>query len=79
MPFPTSAADRIGYLKGLHVQWTTELQQLVSVHPERACHLAEALDDLETLIRTLETETESDRRPLPATHVIRFEDPLVRS
>lgn len=73
----STAAERIGYLKGLHVQWTTELQQLVSVHPERALHLAEALDDLNTLIRTLETET-TDRRPLIASHIIRFGEPLVR-
>ena len=75
----SSAADRIGYLKGLHVEWATELQHLMSVHPDRALHLAEALDDLQSLIRTLETENQTDRCPLPGVHIIRFEEPLVRS
>ena len=75
----SSAGDRIGYLKGLHMEWTTELQHLMSVHPDRALHLAEALDDLQTLIRALEAETQTDRCPPPGSHIIPFEEPLVRS
>jgi hypothetical protein len=58
----TSAADRIGYLKSLQGQWATELQQLARVHPERALHLAEALDDLKTVIGCLEAESRTERR-----------------
>lgn len=76
MPSMPSTKDRIGYLQGLHVQWTTELQHLMSVHPDRAVHLAEALDDLETLIRSLEDETLTNRRPLPGAHSIRIEEPV---
>ena len=63
MPSITSVADRISYLKGLHVQWTTQLQQLVSVDPDRALHLAEALDDLKILIGVLERESLLTRPP----------------
>lgn len=47
-------ADHVTCLKALHDKWTAERQQLVTVDPERAFHLTEALDDLMTLIRDVE-------------------------
>lgn len=37
-------------LRGLRQKWTKELQRLIVSDPERAQHLAEALDDLAILI-----------------------------
>jgi hypothetical protein len=54
MPASSFDADRIACLKRLHVQWTTELQHLNGVERERAFHLAEAIQDLNTVISNLE-------------------------
>jgi hypothetical protein len=43
-------ADRLACLEALRDKWTKELQQLVMCDPERAQHLAEALDDLAILM-----------------------------
>lgn len=43
-------ADRLACLKALRDKWTNELQHLVMSDPERAQHLAEALDDLAILM-----------------------------
>ena len=50
---------RIQQLEDLKRRWTADLQPLLSVDPERALHLVEALDDLARLIRRLEQERQS--------------------
>jgi hypothetical protein len=72
-------ADWIEYLKGLHVRWTTELEHVVSVDPERALHLAEALDDLKRMIGDLEIECSTKPRNSDALRIARHDDfPLYR-
>ncbi len=46
--------DYIAHLRSLHARWTLELQEAERANPERARHLAEALDDLERLMSRLE-------------------------
>jgi hypothetical protein len=56
-------AQRIAHLKSLHERWKAELEQTVATNPEVAFHSAEALQDLEGLIRTLESQAAKDARP----------------
>jgi hypothetical protein len=53
-------AHRVRHLETLHEKWTAELEQLPS--PSEHAHLAEALDDLQTLIRRLKLESQADDR-----------------
>jgi hypothetical protein len=46
--------DYIAHLRSLHARWTRELREAETANPERARHLAEALDDLERLTGRLE-------------------------
>ena len=61
MPVETYTGARIRHLKALKERWNADLQPLVRDHPEKACHLLEALDDLQTMIGRLEGLTSDDR------------------
>lgn len=65
MPAILSNSDRIGALKRLRVQWTTELQQLAATPPDLTLHWAEALADLDVLIARLEL-SRADEPPASA-------------
>ena len=54
MPVETYTGSRIRHLKALKQKWTADLESLVRDHPEKACHVLEALDDLQTMIGRLE-------------------------
>jgi hypothetical protein len=70
----SSDTDRIRYLKCLRVQWTTELQHLEDIDLDRAFHLAEAIQDLSTVIRDLETPGPS-QPPIGSTAAVHQTDP----
>jgi hypothetical protein len=51
-----SLAQRIAQLKSLHKRWTAVLERLAATYPEVTFHLAQSLQDLEDIIRTLERQ-----------------------
>ena len=51
-----AVTERVAALKRLYAAWETELEQIAAHDPERARHHAEALLDLQNLIRQLEND-----------------------
>ena len=50
----TNTITRVQRLRDLQRRWNQELPALIGVHPDRALHLSEAIDDLQRFIQQVE-------------------------
>lgn len=57
--------DRVVTLKRLHATWTEDYSREVRRNPDLARHLADALDDLQLLIRSFEQFESWPEAPAP--------------
>ena len=61
----TTYPDRVLHLKRLRQKWVDDLDLLQQIDDEQALHQAEAIFDLETLIRRLEIDVAGLTYALP--------------